>query len=99
MALAAAQQDGVHSVLVPDDEIVRARRALWDHRKVAVEHGAATAFAALTSPDQHVPDRDLPTRPATASRSYRPGGGEKVCVVLCGSNTDPADLVHRATGD
>ncbi|MEW2116996.1 serine/threonine dehydratase [Streptomyces sp. NPDC005474] len=97
MALAAAQRDGVHSVLVPDGEIVRARQALWDHRKVAVEHGAATALAALTSPDQHGPNRDLLTRPATAGRSYRPGNGEKVAVVLCGSNTDPADLVHRAT--
>lgn len=96
MALAAAQQDGVHSVLVPDAEIVRARQALWDHRKVAVEHGAATALAALTSPDQHVPGRGLPTRPATTSRSYRPGGGEKIAVVLCGANTDPGDLVHRA---
>lgn len=54
MALHAAQQDGVHSVLVPDAEIVRARKALWDHRKVAVEHGAATALAALTSPDERL---------------------------------------------
>ncbi|MQS16066.1 threonine/serine dehydratase [Streptomyces kaniharaensis] len=96
MALAAAQHDGVHSVLVPDTEIVRARQALWDHRRVAVEHGAATALAALTSPDQHAPGRDLPTRPATASRSYRPGNGEKVCVVLCGANTDAATLVQPA---
>ncbi|MGW3078699.1 threonine/serine dehydratase [Kitasatospora sp. NPDC001132] len=93
MALAAAQQDGVHSVLVPDTEIARARQALWDHRKVAVETGAATALAALTAPDRHVADRDLPTRPATVGRSYRPGSGEKVCVVLCGANTDPSDLV------
>ncbi|MER7585042.1 pyridoxal-phosphate dependent enzyme [Kitasatospora sp. NPDC097691] len=93
MALHAAQQDGVRSLLVPDGEIVRARQALWDHRKVAVEMGAATALAALTAPDQHVADRDLPTRPATAGRSYRPGSAEKVCVVLCGANTDPSDLV------
>ncbi|MER6128610.1 threonine/serine dehydratase [Streptomyces sp. NPDC001795] len=79
MALHSAQQDGVHSVLVPDAEIVRARQALWDHRKVAVEHGAATALAALTS-------------------GYRPGSGEKVCVILCGANTDPGDLVGHPTG-
>ncbi|MFE9455044.1 threonine/serine dehydratase [Streptomyces sp. NPDC006739] len=97
MALDAARQDRVHSVLVPDAEIIRARQALWDHRKVAVEHGAATALAALTSPDQHVPDRDLPSRPAAPSRSYRPGNGERVCVVLCGANTDPSDLVSRPT--
>jgi threonine dehydratase len=97
MALTAARHDDVHSVLVPDTEIVRARQALWDHRKLAVEHGAATALAALLAHDHHVSDPDLPTRPATASR-YRPGSGEKVCVVLCGANTDPADLVHRSIG-
>ncbi|WP_369394723.1 threonine/serine dehydratase [Streptomyces sp. CG1] len=95
MALHAARQDRVHSVLVPDAEITRARQALWDHRKVAVEHGAATALAALTAPPDHVPDRDLPSRPAVPSRSYRPGNGERVCVVLCGANTDPSDLAHR----
>ncbi|MGW4803027.1 threonine/serine dehydratase [Kitasatospora sp. NPDC004272] len=92
-ALAAAQQGTVHSVLVDDAEIVRARQALWDHRRIAVEYGAATALAALTSADRHVPYRDLPRRPAAPSRSYRPGAGEKVCVVLCGANTDPSDLV------
>ncbi|MGW1026704.1 threonine/serine dehydratase [Streptomyces sp. NPDC002577] len=78
MALHAAQQDGVHSVLVSDDEIVRARQSLWDHRRVAVEHGTASALAALTGPDP----------------AYRPGPGEKVAVVLCGANTDPGDLVR-----
>ncbi|WP_087930220.1 serine/threonine dehydratase [Streptomyces albireticuli] len=82
MALHAARQDGVRSVLVPDAEIVRARQALWDDHKVAVEHAAATALAALTSP----------------GRGYRPGGGERIAVVLCGSNTDPADLVRRTSG-
>lgn len=80
MALRAAQQNGVHSVLVPDSEIIRARQALWDHHKVAVEHGAATALAALTAP---------------ASGGYRPESGEKVCVVLCGANTDAGSLVHQ----
>ncbi|MBB1253823.1 serine/threonine dehydratase [Streptomyces sp. OF3] len=84
MALAAAQQDGVHSVLVPDDKIVRARRALWDDRRVAVEHGAATALAALTAPE-------------AANHGSRPAPGEKIAVILCGANTDPADLVHRPT--
>ncbi|WP_406278992.1 threonine/serine dehydratase [Streptomyces sp. NBC_00191] len=97
MALHAAQQDGVHSVLVSDSEIVRARKALWDHRRIAVEHGASTALAALTSPDQHVPGRDLPSRPTAASRSYRPGNGEKIAVVLCGSNTDVRTLVDHSS--
>ncbi|MFG3254518.1 serine/threonine dehydratase [Streptomyces sp. NPDC048172] len=49
LALAAARASGAPSVLVPDAEIVRARRALWDGHRVAVEHAAATALAALTS--------------------------------------------------
>ncbi|MFI8521830.1 serine/threonine dehydratase [Streptomyces sp. NPDC085481] len=77
-ALQAARQDGVRSVLVPDAEIVRARRDLWDRHRIAVEHAAATAYAALTSP------------------GWRPASGEKVCIVLCGANTDPGDLVGPA---
>nr|WP_223184634.1 threonine/serine dehydratase [Streptomyces sp. CBMA152] len=75
MALAAAQHDGVRSVLVPDSEIVRARQALWDDRRIAVEHGAATALAGLLTADQQVL-------------------GEKVCVVLCGANTDARTLMQ-----
>ncbi|MFI8824692.1 serine/threonine dehydratase [Streptomyces sp. NPDC053431] len=77
-ALHAARQEGVRSVLVPDAEIVRARRALWDEHRLVVEHAAATALAALTA-----------TTPV-----YRPAPGEKVCVVLCGANTDPTDLIR-----
>lgn len=93
MALHAAQQDRVHSVPARDEEIVRARQALWEHRKEAVEHGAATAPAALSSPGQHV-DRDLQGRSKVPSRSYRAASGERVCVVLCGANTDPIDLIE-----
>ncbi|MFC0844293.1 threonine/serine dehydratase [Streptomyces noboritoensis] len=81
MAVHAAQRADVHSVLVPDSEIVRARQALWDQRRIAVEHAAATALAALTAPQQG---------------GYRPGPGEKVAVVLCGANTDPGDLTRPA---
>ncbi|WP_405017123.1 serine/threonine dehydratase [Kitasatospora sp. NBC_00070] len=55
MALHAARQDGVVSVTVPDGEIVRARQLLWDQRRVVVEHGAATALAALTAPGGYRP--------------------------------------------
>ncbi|MFE4513901.1 threonine/serine dehydratase [Kitasatospora sp. NPDC056783] len=79
-ALDVARQEDVRSVLVPDTEIIRARRTLWDHRRIAVEHGAATALAGLLAADH----------------GYRPGHGEKVCVVLCGANTDPGDLVGPA---
>lgn len=74
-ALAAAQHPLSTSVLVSDDEIVSARRSLWDNLRLAVEHGAGTALAGLLSPT-----------------GYKPAAGEKVCVVLCGANTNPADL-------
>ncbi|MGW6390295.1 serine/threonine dehydratase [Streptomyces sp. NPDC055103] len=81
-AVHAARQDGVRSVLVPDTAIVRARQALWDDRRLAVEHAAATALAAVTRPEQE-----------TTGAGYRPAPGETVCVILCGANTDPTDLV------
>ncbi|MGW1765629.1 serine/threonine dehydratase [Streptomyces sp. NPDC002073] len=46
-ALAAARHPDVDAVLVPDEAIVRARRSLWDDHRIAVEHAAATAYAAL----------------------------------------------------
>ncbi|MBP2401000.1 threonine/serine dehydratase [Streptomyces syringium] len=55
-ALEAAQHDDVHAVLVPDDAIVDARQSLWDHRRLAVEHAAGTALAALAS-GAYVPGR------------------------------------------
>jgi threonine dehydratase len=76
MALTAARRDEVDSVLVEDAAIVAARRELWEERRLAVEHGAATALAAI-----------LGDEPA-----FRPAPGERVCVVLCGANTDPSDL-------
>jgi threonine dehydratase len=39
----------VISVLVTDDDIVRARQSLWDHRRIVAEHGGAAALAALQS--------------------------------------------------
>ncbi|MFD3570510.1 threonine/serine dehydratase [Streptomyces sp. NPDC058667] len=81
-ALETARHEGVRTVLVPDTEIVRARRELWDDRRLAVEHAAATALAALTTPDQL----------GLMDHGYRPAPGEKICVVLCGANTDPTDL-------
>ncbi|MEU5054356.1 MULTISPECIES: threonine/serine dehydratase [unclassified Streptomyces] len=49
MALAWAGKNHVRSVLVTDEAIVSARQALWDDRRLAVEHAAATALAAVTS--------------------------------------------------
>lgn len=75
MALTAAQHDGVRSMLVSDEEILRARRLLWDEHRLAVEHAAGAALAGLTTPG-----------------GYILGPGEKVCVVLCGANTDVGSL-------
>ncbi|MEU8510708.1 serine/threonine dehydratase [Kitasatospora sp. NPDC048722] len=47
LAVEAAAHEGVRSVLVPDEAIVRARRRLWDERRIAVEFAASTALAAL----------------------------------------------------
>ncbi|MFJ2867784.1 serine/threonine dehydratase [Kitasatospora sp. NPDC087314] len=69
LAVHAARHEGVRSVLVDDEAIVRARRQLWEDRRIAVEYAASTALAAL---DQVA--------------------GERVAVLLCGANTDPADL-------
>ncbi|MEV0028395.1 threonine/serine dehydratase [Nocardia sp. NPDC050793] len=74
LALGAARASDSVSVLVSDEEIVATRRALWAEHRLAVEHAAATAMAALTG------------------GGYRPAPGERVCVVLCGANTDPGDL-------
>ncbi len=74
IAYAVAVRTGVRSVLVDDAGIVAARKLLWDRYRLAVEHGGATAYAAL------------------AAGAYRPSDGERVAVVLCGANTDPATL-------
>jgi threonine dehydratase len=74
IAYAVATRTGVVSVLVDDDAIVAARADLWSHRRIAVEHGAAAAWAALSA------------------GAYKPDPDERVVVVLCGANTDPAGL-------
>lgn len=79
MALTAAQHPSVRSLLVPDETIRAARQQLWGSHRIVVENGAATAMAALL---------DTGSGPV-----YRPEPGERVCVILCGANTDPSDLV------
>lgn len=74
IAYDVAVRSDVRSVLVSDDDLVAARRGLWEERRIVVEHGAAAAYAALTA------------------GAYVPADGERVVVVLCGSNTDPSDL-------
>lgn len=40
---------GAVSAVVTDDDVISARRWLWDRHQIVVEHSAATALAALTS--------------------------------------------------
>jgi threonine dehydratase len=49
IAYAVATRTDVQSVLVTDEDLIDARRRLWDEYRIVVEHGAAAAFAALTS--------------------------------------------------
>ncbi|HZN17635.1 MAG TPA: pyridoxal-phosphate dependent enzyme [Micromonosporaceae bacterium] len=49
IAYDVAVRTGVRSVLVCDEEIVAARRRLWEEYRIVVEHGSAAAFAALAT--------------------------------------------------
>jgi len=62
------------SILVSDDDIVAAQKALWDRVRIITEPGGAAAFAAMLS------------------GRYVPAEGERVAVLVCGSNTNPANF-------
>jgi threonine dehydratase len=83
MALAAAGQRNVRSVLVSDEAVVAARRALWDQYRLAVENAAATAVAGIGGV----------AAPGNDGAPYTPAAGERVVVVLCGANADPSELM------
>jgi threonine dehydratase len=74
--VASAQRSAgtLEHVLVSDDAIRLAWRALWRELRVAAEPGAAAALAALLS------------------GAWRPRPGERVGVLVCGGNVDPAHL-------
>lgn len=63
-----ARKTQVESVLVPDDAILSAQKALWQETRQLVEPAGATALSALMC------------------GAYKPAPGEKVAVLLCGSN-------------
>ena len=65
-----AQKFVSESLLVSDEQILEAQRALWQQLRLIAEPGGATAFAALLS------------------GVYKSRPGERVGVVLCGSNAD-----------
>lgn len=49
IAYEIATQHKIESVLVDEPAIIAARQELWQEYRLATEHGAATAYAALTS--------------------------------------------------
>ena len=60
------------SILVSDDDIVAAQKALWNRVRIISEPGGAAAFAAILS------------------GRYAPEPGERVAVLVCGANANPA---------
>jgi threonine dehydratase len=74
LGFAACVREQVRSLLVSDDDVLVARRLLWDELRIAAEPGGAVALAALVS------------------GAYAPVPYERVAVVVCGGNTDAADL-------
>lgn len=74
LAFALARAHVERVVLVEDEAIRAAQRALWEAVRVVAEPGGAAALAAVTS------------------GAYRPAAGERVAVVVCGGNTDPASV-------
>jgi threonine dehydratase len=69
-----AQKFVAQSLVITDDHIIAAQRALWQELRLVAEPGGATALAALLS------------------GVYQPHAGERVGVVLCGSNADLASF-------
>jgi threonine dehydratase len=74
IAFSVARRTGVRSLLVSDEDVIAARRALWENHHVVVEHGTAAAYAALLT------------------GAYERSDDERVAIICCGANTNPADL-------
>ncbi|QKC94762.1 threonine/serine dehydratase [Mesorhizobium sp. NZP2298] len=62
------------SILVSDDDIIAAQKALWNRVRIISEPGGAAAFAAVLS------------------GRYVPSPGERVAVLVCGANANPANF-------
>lgn len=62
------------SILVSDDDIIAAQKALWNRVRIISEPGGAAAFAAVLS------------------GRYVPAPGERVAVLVCGANANPANF-------
>ena len=76
IAFALAERGWIDRVvLVGDDDIRAAQRALWSELRIIAEPGGAAALAGLLA------------------GAYIPKNGERIGVILCGANTDPATIV------
>ncbi|MEI9418679.1 threonine/serine dehydratase [Mesorhizobium sp. Cs1321R2N1] len=62
------------SILVSDDDIIAAQKALWNSVRIISEPGGAAAFAAILS------------------GRYTPAPGERIAVLVCGANANPANF-------
>ncbi|WP_225841431.1 serine/threonine dehydratase [Streptomyces albus] len=88
MALTAVGHRNMRSVVVPDTAVTAARNGLWEHYRLAVENAAGTAVAGVAGV----------AGCSTGSAPYVPSPGERVVVVLCGANADPAEPAQPAEG-
>ena len=77
IAFAVASEGHVEGVVLVDDEaILEAQRAIWRELRLFAEPGGAAAIAAVRT------------------GAFRPAPGERVVVLVCGSNGDPTDVIE-----
>lgn len=62
------------AILVTDEAVRAAQRALWDELRIIAEPSGATSLAALMS------------------GVYKPAAGERLGILICGANTEPASV-------
>ena len=62
------------AILVTDEAVRAAQRALWDELRIIAEPSGATSLAALMS------------------GVYKPAAGERLGILICGANTEPASM-------
>jgi len=112
IAFDVARRFGVESVLVDDSAIISAREQLWNEYRIVAEHGAAAAYAALSS-GVYAPSRDervavlisgANTAPATlatgGSRSGRAGNlGVSVPPSLGTNASGASGGIHVSSAD
>jgi threonine dehydratase len=77
IAFAVAGAGHIEQVVIVDDEaIADAQRAIWRELRLFAEPGGAAALAAVRT------------------GAFKPAPGERVVVLVCGSNGDPSDVIE-----